>query len=411
MRPSAALLTGSALVGGIATGLVAESEVPYSRRMLDSIKLRRQGIVSSGAVTSTLESGLLGLAMEALAAQYPNSSAHASDAAFRAAVLDGISGPFAGNATWAATQPLDRFSLARSVEQATAAGVDVSDAVRAAYTAINDSLALQTRNPDGGLWYYVYPQWSYLDGMFSLLPFMAKAARRNETDMELQMDLLQAHCATATNDSFLVHGYDWSRTAVWADAVRGASPFVWGRSLGWFVAAMVETYDVLGCSSEHCHASGKLCSRIRSLATDISTSLVDYADPASGAWWQLTALPGSPGNYLESSSTALFIFSLLKGRRIGLLPPGAPNYGKTALKAYNYTLGNFVTDVGRGNGTIGFDKTVAVNSLNSTASYDYYINRPIFPNSLLGEGAFILASLEVERLPCRQPSCSGVGHP
>ncbi|KAM4061107.1 glycosyl hydrolase family 88 protein [Hirsutella rhossiliensis] len=393
MRPSAALLTAAALFGGIAT-----SEVPYSRRMLDSIKQRQQGIVSSGAVTSTLESGLLAQAIEAVLAQHPDAQhpdVRRSDEAFLAAVLDGTARPFAHNATWAATQPLDRFSLARSIEQAAAAGVAVSDSARAAYTAINDSLALQVRNPDGGLWYYVYPHWSYLDGMFSLLPFMAKAPRRNETDMELQIALLQAHCRTATNDSLLVHGYDWSRTAVWADPVTGASPYVWGRSLGWFLAAMVETYHLLACPDD---ASGKLCTRIHHLANGISKSLVDYADAASGAWWQLTALGGSPGNYLESSSTALFIFSLLKGRRIGLLSAAGPDYSKVALRAYDYTVGNFVTDVGCANGTIGFDKTVAVNSLNSTASYDYYINRPIIPNSLLGEGAFILASLEVERL-------------
>lgn len=400
MRSPAALVTTAAALGGLVSDFVAAgSEPPYSRRMLDSIKQRQQGVVSSGAVTSTLEGGLLAQAIEAVLAQSPAPDARRSDEAFLVAVLDSVARPFARNASsWAAVQPLDRFSVARSVAQASAAGIAVSDTARAAYTNINHSLPLQARNPDGGLWYYVYPQWSYLDGIFSLLPFMAQATRPNETDMELQVSLLQTHCRAATNHSLLVHGYDWSRTAVWADPVSGASPHVWGRSLGWFLAGLVDTYDLLACAARGGHASGSLCSRIYGLANDISRSLVAYADPASGAWWQLMALPGRPGNYLESSSTALFIFSLLKGRRIGLLPPAGPDYTKVALRAYAYTVANFVTDVGRGNGTIGFDKTVALNSLNSTASYDYYTQRPIVPNALLGEGAFILASLEVEQL-------------
>ena len=41
--------------------------------------------------------------------------------------------------------------------------------------------------------------------------------------MELQFDLLWQRCRQ--NDTgLLVHGYDYSKTAVWADPVTGASP-------------------------------------------------------------------------------------------------------------------------------------------------------------------------------------------
>lgn len=68
----------------------------------------------------------------------------------------------------------------------------------------------------------------------------------------------------------------------------------------------------------------------------------------------------------------------------------------TALRAYAYTTKEFVVDYG--NGTLGYNQTVTVCSLNSTASYEYYVGQPINFNAPLGAAAFVLASLEMERL-------------
>ncbi|UNI22131.1 Unsaturated rhamnogalacturonyl hydrolase [Purpureocillium takamizusanense] len=374
---------------------------PYSRRMLDSIKLRQQGVISSGAASSTLENGILALAMHETLAQYPDAPSRDDDGRYLVGVLDSASRPYT-NATWAATRPLDRFSLATGIERAVSSGLPVTPASTTAYEAINASLALQRRNPDSGLWYFVYTEWSYLDGMVSLLPFMAGAAHPNETDMRLQVQLLEDHCRRPDGGPpLLVHGYDWSRKAVWANNMTGASPYVWGRSLGWFLAGMVQTYERYDCgagSSSSDKPYRPLCSQVRNVTVQIVDALVDLADGETGAWWQLPTFPRRAGNYLESSSTVLFIFSILKGLRLGLVSDGPKGLQKAALRAYEYTTRAFVTDVGKGNGTIGFDKTVAVCSLNSTATYEYYTSRPILPDSLLGESTFILAALEVERL-------------
>ncbi|KAF9876824.1 hypothetical protein CkaCkLH20_05670 [Colletotrichum karsti] len=362
--------------------------------MLDSIKSRNQGIESSGASSSTLESGILAIAIEAAIKQYPE--VQDKYAAYLGDVLDAAT-PALTNATYDSTRPLDRFSVATSIESASTAGiVSVSAQAASAYDALNTSLSLQIRNPDGGFWYYVYPQWSYLDGMFSVLPFMASQPRPNYTDISLQISLLYDHCLQK-NTSLVTHGYDYSRTAVWADKETGASPYVWGRSVGWFVAGLVQTWEALDCpaASGQSEESEPVCSQIQNITTQLSTALVKYADVDTGAWWQLTTFPGRSGNYLESSSTALFMFSMLKGARLGIFPDSGALFRKVALRAYNYTVNNFVTNPG--NGTIGYDKTVSVCSLNSTATYEYYTKQPLVPNSLLGESAFVLASLEVER--------------
>lgn len=366
-----------------------------STHMLDSIVARKQGVVDSGAASSTLESGILAQAIEDIIALYPNTKCQYNR--YLSSVLDIASAPLT-NATIAATKPLDRFSLATAIHTALTSKVaPVTAQSQNAYQAINASLALQTRNADGGLWYYVYPEWSYLDGMFSLLPFMSTyaPAHTNLTDMVLQISLLRDHC-TQKNTSLLFHGYDYSRRAIWADPRTGASPYVWGRSLGWFLASLVQTWDKLSCQSVQRGELLTLCNLTKDITVQLSRSLVQYADPETGAWWQIVTLPGERGNYLESSSTALFTFSLLKALRIGLLSGHQTDYKSAALKAYEYTLREFITDTG--NGTIGFNQTVSVCSLNSTASFEYYTTRPIVPNSLLGESAFILAALEVERL-------------
>ncbi|KAK1963182.1 family 88 glycosyl hydrolase [Colletotrichum sublineola] len=386
--PTAALLALCGLAA--ATPETSESR-RYSTWMLDSIKARKQGVISSGAASSYLETGFLSIAIEAAIAQYPDLKDQY--APYLEAVLDSGT-PTLANATYVATRPLDRFSIASAVKGASQAGViSISTTVSAASNAINESLSLQTRNPEGGLWYYIYPQWSYLDGMFSVLPFMASLPQPNYTDISLQITLLYEHCFQK-NTSLVVHGYDYSKKAVWANPQTGASPYVWGRSLAWFVAGLVQAWESLDCPAAKPEAE-PVCGQLRTMTTQLATSLVRYADPQTGAWWQLTTFPGRSGNYLESSSTALFIFSLLKGGRLGMLADAKVDFRAAALKAYDYTTRNFVVDTG--NGTIGYNKTVAVCSLNSTASYEYYTNQPLLPNSLLGESAFVLASLEVER--------------
>lgn len=407
MRALAAMAAATFLLGTAAAAAASSSSPPCrhpcSTHMLDSIVARKQGIRDSGAASSTLESGILALAIQDVVALYPRS--RSKYAGYLTQILDVASSKGLTDTTYAATRPLDRFSLATAIQSAAHSGVaPVTAQSVEARDAIGASLAVQKRNPDGGLWYYVYPEWSYLDGIFSLLPYMAAQDKVNYQDMMLQINLLRDHC-TRADTSLLVHGYDWSRKAVWADRATGASPHVWGRSLGWFIAGLVQTWEQLSCSSVQGGQKLQLCGLIRDTTFQVSAALVQYADPETGAWWQLVTFPGKSGNYLESSSTALFIFSILKALRIGLIYGDVPNYKDTAIKAYKYTVRHFVTSTE--NQTIGFDKTVSVCSLNSTATYEYYTKQPLVPNSLLGESAFILASLEVERarsssLTCRQ---------
>ena len=349
----------------------------YSQWMASSIMSRHQGIMTgTGGSSELLQAGIVQKALMRLVEQYP---AEPSSKAFKDYVLASAKSvsPFLNNATKDTSYPLDRFSNGNALIELSKTGENAN--ITTALFALRKSLDLQTRNANGGLWYYVYPYWSYLDGMFSYAPFYALYASKVEpqsldaavADISLQLDILWERCLV-NSSGLLVHGYDYSKTAVWADPETGASPHVWGRSLGWYAMALVDTIEILS-STGHDDALDDL----RCKATSLLRAIAKAADPASGAWWQVMDQPGAEGNYIESSGSAMFVYALLRAERLGIQhwkkcnDASAGSHhpaAKVALRAYNYIVDNFVAN--NNNGTLGYNGTVSVCSLNSTASYD-----------------------------------------
>ncbi|KAG5735029.1 hypothetical protein E4T56_gene7581, partial [Termitomyces sp. T112] len=69
---------------------------------------------------------------------------------------------------------------------------------------------------------------------------------------------------------------------------------------------------------------------------------------------------------------------------------------EAAKKAYEYIVKNWVVE--NADGTMGWEGTVVVGSLDTTGDFDYYISQPVDLNDLKGLAAFVLASLEYEML-------------
>ncbi|ORY55687.1 glycosyl hydrolase [Pseudomassariella vexata] len=354
---------------------------------------RNQGIMTgTGGRSELLQTGFTQKAFTALIEQYPDDDDVQQYITTSAASVI----PFIENATYdALSYPMDRLSngnalLALYEQTGNTTYGNAADALRR-------SIDLNRRNEESGLWYYVYPYWSYLDGMFSLAPFYTISALPSQgngtenltalDDMQLQLDLLWQHCRNASS-GLLVHGYDATRMAVWADPETGSSPHVWGRSLGWYAMALVDTLDLLPSSP------AKYKDRLLDMFQDLAGALVDAVDPLTGGWWQVLDQPGREGNYIESSASAMFSYALLKGVRLGYLATDseAPT---VAARAHTYLTSVFA--VREADGTLGYNGTVSVCSLNSTASYEYYVGQSLDYNSVLGSAAFVLASLEVER--------------
>ncbi|KAE8849073.1 hypothetical protein CFE70_004495 [Pyrenophora teres f. teres 0-1] len=371
--------------------------------MAQSIMSRKQGVLANMSdVSALLQAGFTQKAFNAVILQYPESLSQIK--AYIAKSIDSVV-PVVSNATRDVSFPMDRLSNGNELLRVYTKPRKTN--YQQALHALRKSVDLQPRNAQHGLWYYVYPYWSYLDGMYSFAPFVAAYANTFNSsaseidDVVLQMDLLWQHCYDHKT-GLLVHGYDASKKAVWiTSTVTGASPHVWGRSLGWYCMALIDTLELLPATAHTARAY--MAGRFRKLMEAVGRAV----DAETGAWWQVMDQPGRKGNYIESSAGSMFVYSMLKGLRLGVLSPqtafnatgssepSRTGFRDTATRAYEYIAKTFVVE----NGTaLGWNGTVGVCSLNSTATFEYYAGRPLVYNSVLGSAAFVLASLEYERL-------------
>ncbi|KAL1858930.1 hypothetical protein Daus18300_009800 [Diaporthe australafricana] len=344
----------------------------HSISMVSSLMTRRDGIMTGkGGSSEPLQAGFMQKAFVALLDQYPDNDQIRE---YLATSVDSVL-PFLSNATKNALgYPLDRLSNGNVMLSVPRTSDCETSPYESGLDALRLSIDLNRRNQEDGLWYYTYPDWSYLDGMYSLAPFytLYTVSRSNGTslnltaldDMSYQIDLLWEHCLNTTS-GLLVHGYDASRTAVWADPVTGGSPYVWGRSLGWYTMALVDTLEALPHQPETCRYREPLLQKFQTLAS----AVIRAVDPETGAWWQILDQPVREGNYIESSSSAMFTYALLKATRLGYSPRNKSDVlPELSKKAYEYLGKTFV--VHEEDGTLGYNGTVAVCSLNSTASYE-----------------------------------------
>lgn len=161
--------------------------------------------------------------------------------------------------------------------------------------------------------------------------------------------------ADANATGLLYHGYDASKTAVWASSDRGHSPEVWDRAVGWYVMALVDTLDILtGAADAPTAVAAALKAQLQALAP----KLVANADPTSGVWWLVMSQPGRAGNYFESSGAVMFVYALLRGVRLGYITDADGSIVKAMKKAYAYIVANWV--VAKSDGTMDWENTVSV---------------------------------------------------
>lgn len=175
----------------------------------------------------------------------------------------------------------------------------------------------------------------------------------------MQYQHIEEHTRNTTTN-LLVHGYDESKKAVWADPVTGAAPLVWDRAVGWYFLSLWETLQVFPQS----HAGyAQLLGYFTTLAAGLKT-----AQDESGGWWLIMSepYPGAEGNYIESSASAMFVLGMLRGIRSGYIE--SADYLAPAQKGYNLLVDRFVVD--NGDGTLNWEGTVQVGSLGSNGTYE-----------------------------------------
>ncbi|HNZ37574.1 MAG TPA: glycoside hydrolase family 88 protein, partial [Candidatus Marinimicrobia bacterium] len=188
----------------------------------------------------------------------------------------------------------------------------------------------------------------------------------------------------------LYHGWDESRQQAWANPETGCSPNFWGRAMGWYAMALVDVLDFL--PADH-HGRPEIIAILKRLAD----AVVKVQDPTTGVWYQVLDKGGQPGNYLESSASCMFVYSLAKGVRLGYLDPV---YLDAVKKGYTGILNQFIEVDSAG--LVNINQACAVAGLGGKpyrdGSYEYYVSAKTARNDPKAVGPFILASLEMEML-------------
>ena len=264
---------------------------------------------------------------------------------------------------------------------------------RKAAALLRQQLMTHPRTSEGGFWHKkIYPSQMWLDGLYMGEPFYAEyAATFHEDaafdDIAKQFILMERH-ARDDKTGLLYHGWDESRKQRWSDPTTGRSPNFWGRAVGWFAMALVDTLD-------HFPRNHSQRAELVAILNRLAQAVARYQEPRSGLWYQVLDKGTEKGNYFESSAACMFVYALAKGVRKDYLPA---NYRQVAEKGYRGILKEFVkTDA---NGQLNLEGTVSVAGLGGNpyrdGSYEYYLSEKVVTNDPKGIGALLLAATEME---------------
>jgi unsaturated rhamnogalacturonyl hydrolase len=258
---------------------------------------------------------------------------------------------------------------------------------------LRKQLDTQPRTSEGGFWHKQrYPHQMWLDGLYMAAPFYAQYAQifREPAafdEVAKQIRLVGTHTYDPVTGLFY-HGWDESKQQNWADKITGRSPNFWGRAIGWYGMALVDTLDFF--PADH-PARPEIIATLQRLCAGV----VKYQDPRSGLWYQVVDQGDRKGNYLEATASSMFVYTLAKGVNRKYL---SRDYGPAAVKGYRGIVEKLVKVDDKGQVALTQCCSVAGLGYGRDGSYEYYLKEPIVDNDLKGVGPFILAGIELQQL-------------
>jgi unsaturated rhamnogalacturonyl hydrolase len=264
---------------------------------------------------------------------------------------------------------------------------------RRAAALLRQQLTHQPRTRSGGFWHkHIYPHQMWLDGIYMAEPFYAAFARTFDEpsafdDIAHQIVLIERHTRDP-DTGLLYHAWDESRQQRWANPETGCSPHFWGRAMGWYAMALVDTLDEFPADHPRHPEIVAILNRLAAAAAQVQ-------DTASGLWYQVLDQGARAGNYHEASASCMFVYALAKGVRQGYLPA---RYLAVARQGFDGIVRNLIAVDAQG--LVTLERVCAVAGLGGNpyrdGSYDYYVGERVAANDYKGVGPFILAALEIE---------------
>ena len=259
---------------------------------------------------------------------------------------------------------------------------------------LRKQLAEQPTTSEGAFWHKrKYPHQLWLDGVYMGLPFLAEyAVLFNEPEslktVVKEFELTEKYLKNKKTGLYY-HGWDESRQQGWANQETGLSEEIWARGLGWFAMALVDVLDIIPEQEKELRAP------LIHIANDLVKTLLSYQDQASGLWWQIMDKPNATGNYLESSSSSMFVYFMARAQSQGYL---SEDISGQVVSAFENILNTFILPHADGLVSMTHQCYVAGLGFGRDGSYHYYMTEPVYRNDPKGNGPFILASIAVSNM-------------
>jgi len=243
------------------------------------------------------------------------------------------------------------------------------------------------RTPEGAVSHlpYTLELWDdtvFMVGQFLLAMYRATgdAEYLNEFGLQLRLHRDRLH---DPEWGMWYHGWDANgKDAVpyfcgqmgWPHDSSRVSGEIWGRGNGWILVTLSDALDVVP-------KEDPWWNEFAGYLKEMVVNLPQLQDPETGHWYQLPIRKDDPGNWIESSCTAMFAYGILSALRHGIVDDGT--YNTVVQKAYNglhhhstEKTENVLTCTNVCTGTCIGDK-------------DYYLKRGVQKGRPFGLGMFI----------------------
>lgn len=252
----------------------------------------------------------------------------------------------------------------------------------------NEQLKNHPRLKCGSFWHKaIYPNQMWLDGAFMVLPFMAMYGRiKNDRSIIIDAILQMMNIRDVMLDKetgLYYHGYDETKSMLWADEKTGLSSQFWLRSNGWLCAGLAELYEIT--------ENKEIGEMLKEHLTALSRYVTD-----EGMLLQLPTRTDLAGNYPETSGTLLFAYGALKGYNLDVADKTAADIGEKAL----LTVTEKYTD--RSGDTPVMKNICLMGGLgganNRDGSAEYYLNEKIVENEAKGIAPYLMAAAELMKV-------------
>ena len=265
---------------------------------------------------------------------------------------------------------------------------------RLAADRLMEALREQPRTAEGNFWHKaIYPNQVWLDGLYMGQVFYVLYEKTfgtgNYTDTISQFCQVRDHMRDPVSGLYY-HGYDQTRSAFWADPVTGCSASFWLRAIGWFTISLIDILEEL--------PNGASRDTLTTIYRELMESLVRYADPETGMYYQVVDQAGREGNYLETSGSSMIAYAMLKGARLGIL---SKEYAVQGARTFDGIVNKYLSFNGDALNLGGICLVAGLgpdNNRRRDGTYAYYISEPIVENDAKGVAPFLLCYTEIKRL-------------